>query len=219
MPRPTGDDERSLREVDGGLCFFEKIEGLGANLFGVERHGHGVDRGFAGGCAVTRSAAKGAGLKRSEPWGGALEGDVGGGFALEHLADKDEFAGFVAVADAVADHAFAELSGELGSEVADLIGVREEDQVGLGGFDDLLQRDAVTVGRVGFQQVVFDEENFGHVFGREFVREAGNTFSNDQAADCAGRIRSNLLRGGERFEAGVVPLALALFGDDQNFHR
>ena len=121
------------------------------------------------GCAVDQVGAKGAGLKRSEPWGGALEGDVGGGFALEHLADKDEFAGFVAVADAVADHAFAELSGELGREVADLIGVREENQIGLGGLDDLLERDAVTVGRVGFQQVVLDEENFGDVFGGEFI--------------------------------------------------
>ncbi len=71
--------------------------------------------------------AEGSGLEGGEPRGGALEGDVGGGFALEHLADEDEFAGFVAVGDAVADHAFAEAGGKFGGEVADLIGVREED--------------------------------------------------------------------------------------------
>ena len=59
------------------------------------------------------------------------KGDVGGGFALEHLADEDEVAVFVAVADAVADHAFAERRGELGGEIAHLIGVREEDRSGL----------------------------------------------------------------------------------------
>jgi hypothetical protein len=36
-----------------------------------------------------------------------LEGDVGGGFALEHLANEGEFVGFAAVGDAIADHAFA----------------------------------------------------------------------------------------------------------------
>ena len=46
-------------------------------------------------------------------------------FALEHLANEDEIAGFVAVADAVTDHAFAEIGGEFGSEIADLVGVGE----------------------------------------------------------------------------------------------
>ena len=78
--------------------------------------------------------AKGSGLERGEPRRGALEGDVGGRLALKHLAHEDQLAVFVAVADAVADHAFAEHGGELGSEIADLIGVREEDQIGLGGI-------------------------------------------------------------------------------------
>ena len=50
----------------------------------------------------------------------------------------------------IADHALAERGGEFGSEVADLIGVGEEDEIGLGGVDDLLEGDAETVGRVVF---------------------------------------------------------------------
>ena len=56
--------------------------------------------------------------------------------------------------------------------------MREQDQVGLGGFDYLLQGYAIAVGGVGFEQVVFDEENFGYVFCGEFVRKVGDAFSN-----------------------------------------
>ena len=50
--------------------------------------------------------------------------------------------------------------GELGSEIAHLVGVREEDEVGLRGFDNLTQRERESVRRVFFEQVVFDEQNF-----------------------------------------------------------
>ena len=59
---------------------------------------------------------------------------------MKHLPHENEFAVFVAVRDAVADHAFIKRRGELGREIADLIGVREQHQVGLGGFDHLAER-------------------------------------------------------------------------------
>ncbi len=124
--------------------------------------------------------AKRAGLKGSEPRRGALKGDVGDGFALEHLADENKFVAFFAEADAVGDHALAEHGGEFGSEVAHLIGVREQNQIGLGGLDDLRQSEAVAVGRVGFEQIVLDEQNFGDIFGGQVFGEIGDAFAEDQ---------------------------------------
>ena len=59
--------------------------------------------------------------------------------------------------------------GELGREIADLIGVREQDQVGFRGFDHLAEREREAVGRVFFEQVVFDGEDFVELVGGEFV--------------------------------------------------
>ena len=214
-----GDDDGGLREVDGGFGFLEKIEGLGADLLGFEIDGDFIYWSLAAGMRGEEIGAEGAGLEGGKPRGGALEGDIGGGFALEHLADEDEFAGFVAVADAVADHAFAERSCEFGSEIADLISVREKDEIGFGGVDDLLESDAVAVGRVGFEEVVFDLEDFGDVFCGEFDGECVEGFADDEGADCAGSVFRDLLGGGKCFKAGVVPLALSQFGDDEDFHR
>ena len=41
----------------------------------------------------------------------------------------------------------------------------KEDEIGLGGIDDLLECDAITIRRVGLEQIVFDYEDFGDVFG------------------------------------------------------
>ena len=65
---------------------------------------------------------------------------------------------------------------------------------------------------------MFDEQNFGDIFGGDFVGKSGDAFADDQRGDGAAGVLRDLLRGGEGFEAGVVPLALALLGDDQNFH-
>ncbi len=42
-------------------------------------------------------------------------------------------------ADAVADHSFAKHGRKFGREIADLVGMREQDQIWLRGFDDLFQ--------------------------------------------------------------------------------
>src|SRR5579872_995865 len=96
--------------------------------------------------------------------------------------------------------------------------MREKDEIGLGGFDDLLESDAVAVGRIVFEQIIFDQQNFGDVLGRKIVGESGDAFANDERGDGAVRVFRDVLGGGERFEAGVVPSVLALFGDDESFH-
>src|SRR6266851_557189 len=65
---------------------------------------------------------------------------------------------------------------------------------------------------------MLDEQHLGNVFRREFVGKPGDAFANHQSAHRAGSILRDLLRRGERLEAGVVPLSLAMFRDDQNFH-
>src|SRR5207302_6123822 len=86
-------------------------------------------------------------LKRGEPRRGSRKRDVRRGFALEHLAHENELATLVAVTNAVADHAFAEHGREFGSKVANLIGVGKQNQIGLGAFDYLFQRDAIAIRR------------------------------------------------------------------------
>ena len=67
-------------------------------------------------------------------------------------------------------------------------------------------------------EVVLDLDDFGDIFGGEFGRERVEGFADDKGADGARSVRGDLLSGGERFEAGVVPLALAKFSDDEDFH-
>src|SRR5215467_10477867 len=122
---------------------------------------------------------KSTGLKRSKPRRGTSERDVRSSFALEHLSHKNELPTFVAVADTVANHAFAKHGGEFGSEIADLIGMRKQNEIGLCGFDDLLESNTEAFRRVGFEQIMLDEQNFGYVFRGEFVREGSNAFPND----------------------------------------
>src|SRR5579859_3035366 len=162
--------------------------------------------------------AKRAGLKRREPRTRAEKRNVGNGFALKHLADENEFAALVAIADAIADHSLAEHCGEFRREIADLIRVRKQNEIGLCGFDGLLERDTVSVGRVVGEKIVIDGKNFGDGFGGEFFGKSANSLAKNCCDDTAVRCSGDLLRGGKRFEAGVVPLALAMLGDDEDFH-
>ena len=134
------------------------------------------------------------------------------------MADENEFAAFAAVADAVANHSFAEQRREFRRKIADLIRMREQDEIGLRGFDDLLERDAISVWSVVGEQFIFDGENFRDGFSCEFARKCANAFAKNNRTDSAGSSARNLLRGGERFETGVIPLALTMFGDDEDFH-
>jgi hypothetical protein len=57
------------------------------------------------------------------------------------------------------------------------------------------------------------EDVLEQIFG-----EIGDTFSDDDGADGAGSIGGDLLSGDQGFKTGVIPFALALFGDYQDFH-
>src|SRR6516165_9481562 len=214
----NGDDERRLREVYGGFGFLEKLKRLGANLCGAQRDRDGVHGSFARRMRGKQVRAESARLKRSEPRRGAGKSDVGGGFALEHLAHEDQLAAFVAITDAIADHAFAHHGSKLGSEVADLIGMRKQNKIGLGGFDHLFEGDRVAVGSVSFEQIVLDAQDFGDIFRSEFVGKGRHAFADDEPTDRARTVLGNLLRRSERLETRVVPFPLPLFGNDENFH-
>ena len=146
MPRPTLTRIGRLREIDGLLGFAEKLAGLGADLFGLQIDGGGLHGRFTRGVFFREVGAEGTGLEGCDPGNVANEGDVCNGAALKHLADEDELAAFFAVRSAIADHSLPQRRGESGGEVADLVRVREKDEVGLSGFDDLLERDGKAVG-------------------------------------------------------------------------
>ncbi len=65
---------------------------------------------------------------------------------------------------------------------------------------------------------MFDEENFVELVSGELVGERRDAFADDDTGERAFGVLHDLLRGGQSFEADVVPLPFALFGDDQNFH-
>ena len=104
--------------------------------------------------------AKGPRLEGCEPRRGSRKGHIRCGFPLEHLPHKNELPAFVAVANAIADHALADHGREFWREVAHLVGVRKQNQIWLGAFDYLFQCDAKAIWRVRFEQVMFDAQYF-----------------------------------------------------------
>src|SRR5713101_3565912 len=78
-------------------------------------------------------------LERCKPWALAEKRDVRSGFALKHLPHEDQFSAFVAIADTVADHSFAQHCRQLRRKIAHLIRMWEKHQLRLRRFDRLLQ--------------------------------------------------------------------------------
>ena len=77
-----------------------------------------------------------------------------------------------------------------------------------------------TVRRVVFEQVMFDEKDFVKLKCGQFIGERADAFADDHAEQASAPVCcGDLLRGGERFKAGLVPFAVALFGDEENIHR
>jgi hypothetical protein len=52
----------------------------------------------------------------------------------------------------------------------------------------------------------------------DFVSERRDAFADDYRGEQAFGLLHDLLRSGQRFKADFVPLAFALFGDEENFH-
>ncbi len=217
MPRPTATRMGACVRSTACLASRNSSSGLRSNLLRFEVHRNGSHWRLRG-ALRHQIRSKRARLKGCEPGGRAFEHHIRRGLALKHLAHKNQFPVFVAVADAVANHAFAERRGQLGREIAHLISVRQQHQIGLGLRDHLLESDGVAIGRVRREQIVLNEQHFIELAGRKLAGQRRNAFADDHGSQAALRLRGNLLRGGQRFKAGLVPLCVALFGDQENVH-
>jgi len=65
---------------------------------------------------------------------------------------------------------------------------------------------------------VLDEKDFVELIAGQLVGERGNAFANDCARKRRFCLPGNLLRRREGLEADLVPLGVALLGDEENFH-
>ena len=92
--------------------------------------------------------------------------------------------------------------------------MREQNQIGLHRFDDLLEGQRKTVGSVFVEQVVFDEQDFVELVGGELVGERGDSFADDDTGERAFGVLDDLLGSGESLEADASPLPFALLGDE-----
>src|SRR5260370_41299609 len=92
--------------------------------------------------------AKRSRLKRCEPRRRSRKRDIRGGFSLEHLAPENELATFIAIADAVSDHAFATHGGQFRPEIAHLIPLPKKNQIRLRVFVSLFHRPPPSTRRV-----------------------------------------------------------------------
>ena len=126
----------------------KRLAGLAADLeLRIELRRKDLDAGAAG---LERLSAR-----KAPAWTERKHGPVAGmavvrvEFALEELADEDGLSPSLRMADDVADEDLSEARGETRREVADLVGVREDDECRVELLDELLEADDVAVGGVG----------------------------------------------------------------------
>src|SRR5580704_5600291 len=124
----------------------------------------------------------------------------------------------MAIVDAVADHSFAKRSSELWRKVTNFIRVWEQNQVGADLRDYLRERERKAIRRICRQQWVLDEQHFRDVLASQLICERGHSVADYRCGKRSAGIFCDLLRGGERFKACFVPLAVALLVDGQNLH-
>ena len=110
-------------------------------------------------------------LESHKPGSAPGKAYVGSQLALKHLAGKEQLLPFFLVADAVADYRASHGSGQLGDEIAHLVGVRHEHQLWLPGRKELLERGGERVGRVALQLRGFYGIHLGQFLAGNFVRE------------------------------------------------
>ena len=103
-----------------------------------------------------------------------MKRNIGSKFALEHLAGKEQRVAFFFVANYVADRRGAERGGKFGDEVAHLVGVRHQDELGLFAGNELLERGDEGIGRIGFELCVLDGIDPGDFLRRDFSGDRGN---------------------------------------------
>ena len=101
----------------------------------------------------------------------------------------------------VGDEDLAEARAERGGEVADLVGVGEDDVCGRDVADELLEREDVAVGGVDVEERVGDGVDLAERCGGDLWREGFGVATDD--GGCAGSVEvvGDLAGGGEGFEA------------------
>ena len=144
------DDNFGLGKINCLLCFFENLVRFVADDVFWDLHINRLD-GSGTRFRLNLVPTKSSILKSDEPGRVAGEADIGCELALEHLASEEQLVSFFLVADAVADCSAIHGGGKFGHEIANLIGVWHQDELGLLRRDELFERGDERVGRVGLE--------------------------------------------------------------------
>src|SRR5262249_20190366 len=67
-------------------------------------------------------------------------------------------------------------------------------------------------------QIVLHQQNLSNILRCDLIRKSRNALAKYHSADGAQSLSGNVLRCRQRFKAGVVPLSLPMFSDDEDFH-
>jgi hypothetical protein len=155
-------DHLRRSQVHGLRRAAETLAGTGTNLRRLDGGREGGDRGCAG---LSLVGTEGSGLHRNKA--GAVAGVTVRAIdaALHELTRED---GAFSEAGHVADEHLVEAGGEFGSVVADLVSVREKDEIRLLRLEKLLQSQRKSVRCVCSQLWVLDTDDFGERFGGYF---------------------------------------------------
>src|SRR5207244_12444249 len=106
--------------------------------------------------------------------------------------------------------------GQLGSEVAHLIGMRHEHQLRLHRFEELLQPGSERVWSIRFEFRRCDVVNFSSFLACYVIRKAPNAAANNRRLKWPAGFGSERLSRGSRFPRDTVQSASALFDYHQH---
>src|SRR5262245_28781386 len=207
-PAPHGDDQRRLRQVDGGLGLFEPLFGLLADEVGVEIGRQGLDRGLTGFAFITpeRPDLEAGEMRRVAHWH-----DVGGEFALEDLAREYDPPALDLVADVIAEQHPLHRSRQLRREIARLISVRHQRQRGPRLLDHLPERARVAVGGVMFQPFALDGVDGLDLLRRDLGGDLADALPEDRRRSLLPGLRADQLRRPHGLVRRAIDTAVNVF--------
>ncbi len=210
-----GDDDLRLGKVHRLLGFLKDLKRLHAHCAVIDIY---ADFFYAGGTGAhfRLVAPIGACLKGGKVGRVAGEGDVGGKFPLKHLAGKYQPLSILTIGDAIADQRALQRVGQLGSEVAHLVGVRHQHQPRLSLGDKLLKGGNVSVGGIAVQPGRFNGVNLAQLCGRNLggsIAGAGAEYGRFHAPS---HLSGDGLRRLHRFQRNPIEFLFALLSYNQN---
>ena len=94
-----------------------------------------------------------------------------------------------------------------------------KNEIGFRALDYLAKSERKAIRRVFFEQIVLDKKHLVELEAGKLVGKSGDAFADDDARERALGLLGDLLRGGERLEAALAQLAIALFGDQEDLHN